>query len=268
MGIKGLLKLVEGKQVTLDENKIIGIDALPILIESLTTGVILNDSNGNVTTHINTLTQKIDKLPYKQIWVFDNIKKNPAKEFVLKKRAFNQDVFKQISLSQAIKDLKTILDLMNIKWIVSSPEIEAEHTLVEMYKRGYIDYIYSKDSDVLAYGGNLLIYQKSKFTLFEIKDCLKQLNISMDQFVYLCCLLETDFSPSVKGITYENVMKRIGTPLENKQKIDYIIFKRRIVLDPIVIQERKVDKKLIEFLYSHDIVKAGNRLKDKYNIDI
>jgi 5'-3' exonuclease len=160
-----------------------------------------------------------------------------------------------------------MLTLMGIAFITVDKGIEAEQALVEMYKRGFIDYIYSKDTDVLVYGGDLLTFIKGKFYLYTLTSVLEQFNITNKQFIHMCCLLENDFSPNVSGITIDTVLKRLDTPLGAKQIVDYIIFNKRLHMDKPEVTEKKVTKDLIEYLRDYDIIEASNRLEKKYTLD-
>jgi 5'-3' exonuclease len=264
MGIKKLFELLEGKVYTpaqlLVLDPIVGVDAFSVLFECLTSGIILTDSNGRVTHHITTLTSKITNLPKRQVWVFDNPKKNVAKLETIKQRArYPKDVFEKIPFKTALKDLKDLLDLMGVPYTTSPEAIEAEQYLVEMFLHGKIHCVLSKDSDVLVYGGDLLVFKDKKFTLYKYKKVLKRLNLTDSQFVQMCCLLGNDFNPTAAGISTTNAVGivRAGTTLSNQELISYIIFRKRVYLQSkdieLIGQERKVTTDLIEHLGTFDI---------------
>jgi hypothetical protein len=228
MGILGLLKIVKGKVISKPDGRI-GVDALIILIESLTSGPILK-CNNKVTLHIGTLVRKLINMPNSQVWVFDNLVKCKAKEETVKRRKFRMEVFDHITLGEAIKDLKQILTMCGIPFLVSPEEVEAEAYLVEMKRMGLIDYILTKDTDVLAYGEDMLTFKDKVYTLYKIDDILNDLSLTLDLFRRLCCHLGNDFNVKTKGISAEKMIDHIDKPLSDRQVASYIIFSIRYFL--------------------------------------
>lgn len=287
MGIQSLLKIpVNGKtiketfiRVTYKDldGKTIGVDALALLFASLTSGPILKDTNGHVTLHISTIINKLIRMYMKQIWVFDNIKKVDFKSETIEKRmksGYKTEIFKHISLSDAIKDLKKILDLANIPYIISPPEVEAETYLCEMKRYNLIDYILSKDTDILAYGFDLLVFDtpKTGFLLYRIKHIRKLLKVTEDQFRKLCVMLGTDFNGKTAGVGFGRMLANLDLPLTSEQYRTYVWFTYRVKLDyqnnidmlkglkDRPLPSIKKNQELIEYLLTHDFVKMVKRL--------
>jgi 5'-3' exonuclease len=69
------------------------------------------------------------------------------------------------------------------------------------------NYVFSKDSDVLMFGGDLLRLSKTKdnnrkkcYKIFKHKKILKHLDLDHEGFVLLCLSLGTDFNNGIKGL--------------------------------------------------------------------
>lgn len=287
MGIKDLLKIkVNDKELREHytrikfndlSDSIVGVDAMLTLFTTLTNGPILKDSDGHVTLHINTIINKIIKMNCKQIWVFDNSKKSIFKEDTLKKRMktnYKTAVFEHIKMSEAIKDLKKILTLTKTPFVTAPPRVEAEIYLCELKRYKKIDYILTKDTDVLAYGFDMLYFESAKlgFRLYQIKSILSLLNLKQEEFTKLCIMLGTDFNPKTKGVGAQNMLKNLDRPLTPQQTRTNMMFKTKILLhyqDNIekILSLEKIDKPSVyknealnKFLKSHDFVKLIERL--------
>lgn len=286
MGIKDLLKLKVNnkelrehyKRITFNdlENKIVGVDAMLILFTALTNGPILKDKNNHVTLHINTIINKMIKMNCKQIWVFDNPKKSIFKTDTIKKRmktSYKTAVFQEIKLSEAIDDLKKILTLSKTPFVTSPRLVEAEVYLCEMKRYNIIDYILTKDTDVLAYGFDMLYFESAKlgFRLYENKSIRNLLNLTMDEFRKLCIMLGTDFNDKTKGISSQNMIKNLHMPYTPAQTRTNILFQQHVLLkykdnlDVFLNIKKPVlknNEKLNEFLKQHDFIKLIERLNN------
>lgn len=233
------------------QHQTIGVDALITIIQSLTNGYILK-SNGKVTVHINTIINKLLKMTNKQIWVFDNKDKLEAKQETVSKRKFNAEVFQHTTLSEAVKDVKQILTILGIPYITAPPKVEAENYLVELKRMGLIDYILSTDTDVLAYGEDLLSYKDAKFCLFEIKKILKLLNMDQNTFRKFCCLLGNDFAKKTVGVSHQKMLDHLDREMTKEQIEAYVLFSLRVNLthkkEQLVAASPKFNLEIVEYL--------------------
>lgn len=204
----------------------------------------LTDSEGKTTSHINTIFAKIlqlDAAGIKQIWIFDSPELNPIKSDANKKR--NERAFKSTDPkvqfrmnSEHVEDIKSLLRLMGVPYVEAPPGVEAEMygawmTRGEIVSNRFCQYMISADSDVLAFGGNLLRpYQKPSSTgkskrlvyqIYELHDVLHETGLTYKQFLTLCVVLGNDFNPKTYGVgevTAINKVKQDVIELTELQK--------------------------------------------------
>jgi flap endonuclease-1 len=192
----------------------------------------LTDASGKTTAHINTIFAKIlqlDAAGIRQIWIFDSPEPNPIKAEANKKRherAFNSNDPKvQFRMnSEHVEDIKTLLNLMGVPYVQAPPGIEAEMygawmTRGDIVGNRFCQYMISADSDVLAFGGNLLRpYQKPSSTgkskrlvyqIYELHDILQETSLTYKQFLTLCVALGTDFNPKTAGVGEKTAIKKV-----------------------------------------------------------
>jgi flap endonuclease-1 len=192
----------------------------------------LTDSEGNTTSHINTIFAKVlllDKNSISQIWVFDSPIPNQLKAVELKarnERAYNStDPKVQFRMqSKHVNDIKTLLTLMGIPWIEAPEGIEAEQYGAWMTRGNvpaarFCQYMLSGDSDVLAFGGNLLRpYQKPSATgkskrtvyqIYELSDILQETGLTYEQFLTMSVAMGTDFCDKTAMVGPKTVISRV-----------------------------------------------------------
>ena len=192
----------------------------------------LTDSEGKTTSHINTIWNKIvglDQALVTQIWIFDSKKPNPLKAAELKRRfekAFRStDEKVQFRMnSEHINDIKTLLRLSGQPYIEAPEGIEAEQygawlTRGPIARARFCQYMISADSDVLAFGGNLIRpYQKPSSTgkskklvyqVYELEDILSESGLTYDTFLEMCVAMGTDFNDKTTGAGVKTVIDKV-----------------------------------------------------------
>lgn len=215
------------------------IDASGIIYSSIlamTHVDALTDADGNTTAHINTIFAKIlqlDKSGIAQVWVFDSPIPNQLKAEEIKARnarAYNSsDPKVQFRMKSAqVLDVTNLLTFMGIPWIEAPEGIEAEQygawmTRGEVPAARFCQYMISGDSDVLAFGGNLLRpYQKPSATgkskrlvyqIYELSDILQETELTYAQFLIMSVAMGTDFCPKTPLVGPKTVINRVK---ENK----------------------------------------------------
>lgn len=103
-----------------------------------------------------------------------------------------------------VKACKELFDLMGVAY-VQAPE-EAEAQCVELVKSGRCYAVGSEDSDVLPFGGAVLLkkltFCSGKTHAIEIKlqDVLRQLNLGRTELIDLCIMLGCDFCDNIKNV--------------------------------------------------------------------
>jgi flap endonuclease-1 len=250
----------------------------------------LTDPEGRPTAHIQRIYLTVlglHKAGVKQIWIFDSPKPNKFKKFEQEKRKARRVQGEQsgnekqafVINSQIVGDIKTLLTLMGINYIEAPEGIEAEHygaflTAGPIGER-YCTYMLSADSDVLAFGGNLLRHstkksatgksKKTVYRVYELDDVLNALDIDYDQFLQLCVSLGTDFQESkIKGVGPKTVVKKIkDEKIEFSEAHEEVMsyFKNPPPTDGADIKENKLDPAgFREFMLSRNF--AESRIDD------
>lgn len=196
----------------------------------------MTDSDGNITSHINTIFFKVllfKRMGIKQIWVFDSPNSSNLKKMhELQKRAERKKKAKtekgQFTMtSEHANDVKKLLRYMGISYIQAPDGIEAEHYAAKLTEgpeeSRFCDYVLSADSDVLLFGGNMLRIQKingkTGYKIYERKKVLKALGLNQSQFRKLALTLGTDFAPKVPGIGPKRAIQAV---LDDKIKLNKI----------------------------------------------
>lgn len=188
MGGKDFYKIVTSDKKTIDdlfdklsdlssfEGKTMAIDAPYFIYRSLkivNDTTRLTDSEGNITNHIKAILDRIlmmRKMNIGMIWVFDNpipnkYKADEAKKRKVIKEKSNNDKVKISMTSQHIEDIQKILRFLGITYATAPQDIEGEQLAAQLTKNNeYCDYVLSGDSDILAFGGNLLRFSNNPFS--------------------------------------------------------------------------------------------------------
>lgn len=244
MGVK-ISDIITKKQLEWDQltGKTLVIDSSNMLFQFLTSirqpdGTPLQDSKGNVTSHIVGLASRIPNLiekGIKPIFVFDGISpklkkkeqerrreiKNIAEE---KFEAAEEEGNKELMLkyakmstrmtSEMVRESKELLSVMGLPVIQAPSEAEAQCAAICKKKEAWA--VVSQDYDCLLYGAprviqNLTLSQKKRLSngktitvipeYIELKDVLSELKLTNDQLIVLGILVGTDFNiGGIKGI--------------------------------------------------------------------
>ena len=257
MGVK-LGDIVEKKEINFDylKGKIVGVDAFNAIYQFLSSirgadGSLLQDSNGNVTSHLQGLFSRTLNLMgkgIKLVYVFDGEApelKYEEKEARLARKqkaktkyeeAVNEeniDLMNKFSRQfmkldgTMIEESKKLLKAMGIP--VVQAKSEAEGQIAFMCKNKDLDYAASQDYDSLLFGApklvrNLTLSQKRKTSggkvvytfleFIELKTILENLSLTQEQLIMLGILVGTDFNVGgIKGIGAKKALKLIR---ENK----------------------------------------------------
>ena len=98
---------------------------------------------------------------------------------------------------------KQILEILDVKIVQADGEAEA--LCASMVRDGFVDFVLTEDTDVLAYGARrMCAFKKFKFSdemVYEINldKVLLSLNMTFPSFLDLCILLSCDYNDRVKG---------------------------------------------------------------------
>lgn len=235
MGIKDLFTFLQKRGISYEQhrpgyfsNSVIAIDAYSLIYKIYYTSKKIAFSR-HIEICIGLLKEFIDKWPEttKLIFIFDNPVKTELKKNTLKLRrdaeisvqaeikdlqkSLIEDPFNPIAqgridvLKQRAKDtLHTAFDKM-IKYLKTngydlriSPG-EGEKYACQLSRESVADYVFSNDSDCLALGCPVLIFEDSGgyLKMYRISNILEKLDLSEEQFRDFCILLGTDFNTRV-----------------------------------------------------------------------
>ncbi|KAG0436428.1 Flap endonuclease 1 [Dictyocoela muelleri] len=323
MGIHNLKKLISTHShinehpLSFYKGKRIAIDASACLYQFL---VAIRSDGVNLgiegtSSHIVGFfyrTIKYIENDIKLVYVFDG-KPPEMKDFELSKRLERREdaeiLYEQASLEgdkikmekyakrkikvskKHVEDVKKLLSLMRVPFIDAPSEGEA--FCAALCKNNYVDCVISEDMDSLTFGTPILLTNmntsdsKKLVKEFSLKRILKDLDLSLDQFIDMCILMGCDYCESPKGIgpqkglqlikkykNIENIIKneKINIPdefyFENTRNIfktlsDVEISPIRLEIDWDSIDDKGIVKFLVnEHSFNEDRVLRGiERLK-------
>jgi len=103
------------------------------------------------------------------------------------------------------EDLKKLLTLMGIEWYQADGEAEAG--CVWLVRNNHADTVMTEDMDTLPLGAPTLIRRRvhngqkpDDISVFHLDKILKGLELTMEQFVDMCLLCGTDYTPSIPRV--------------------------------------------------------------------
>lgn len=234
MGIKNFFKFVDKYEINMIQNikcnqyKCIAIDAFLFIYRFILairkSGKDLTDDDGNIISHLIGLVNMIrffQKCGVDMIFVFDG-KPNYLKLETLEKRKKIRELAKEKyeknpSISNFKKQFKITSNVIDssielltyggIKYIKS--ENEADVICAKLYNDDVCDAVYSKDTDLLLFGVNKLIYsinyKKMEFEIILLDKILKASKLSQKQFIYFSLFSGTDYCPKLSNSMSENI---------------------------------------------------------------
>lgn len=223
MGIKKLMKLIDRAPCAINKRshsdykgKTIAIDGSISIYQWVSIGNTRNivNSKGKKINHIQGTFYRTANMLLSGIipvYVFDGAPPK-LKSVTMKKRKIARDMGKQLRVPREVfVECQYLLQLLGVP-VVQAPS-EAEAQCAHLSKIGYVYGVATSDSDLLPFGGKLLIrgMDSSGKTLTEINldILLEQLEISYDQFVDLCILLGSDYAPGISKLNPDKALKLI-----------------------------------------------------------
>jgi 5'-3' exonuclease len=282
LGREITLNKLKGEKVCIDVSHMIYSGLLAL--KSVDT---LTDEEGNPTSHINTILNKIIQLQeagLTQIWVFDSPEINDMKKRALERREKRRSAAKEdkklteedrgkrtFKMSgDHVNDIKQLLTSMGIMYVEAPKGIEAEQYGAFLSKESngrYCKYVISADADVIMFGGNLLrIYhnrttKKTVYQIFEMEEILTELDITYEQLVKIGVTLGSDFNDGTDGIGAATVVDKVKADsfyytFSQKAAMEY--FKSDIsgkLGENDVVKEEYSRKKVLEYLSGKNFAK-------------
>jgi len=246
--------LIVSKEIDLDslKNKIIILDSYNILYQFLTTirgrdGLLLMDSNGNVTSHLVGLFSRTTSLMQrglKLVFVFDGkppdlkqktqeerkaLKIQAEKQYMAAKKKGDKEEMKKYASrtsrlsKEMVDESKELISLLGLPVIQAPSEGEAQAAYMVKKNKGFA--VGSQDFDALIHGATKLVRnlsisgrrKKNKVgyvtvnpELIDLSDNINNLGIDQDQLIALAMIIGTDYNPGgIKGIGPKNALKLV-----------------------------------------------------------
>ena len=232
MGVKDFFKLALGTPLSIKDlaNTKIAVDAMTEIYRTAFGGnVVLTDSKGNITSHINALLQTVTQMQKKNIkliFVFDSPVPNPLKADTLAKRKASRELNKSHTVNKSMIDnTKKLLTLLGVDYIIANDGADAEQVCAKLSSDLVVDYIISSDADVFLYGGNnVLKSEKRKLVLYTIDEITTALGINKADIVKAGVLLGTDYCEKTPMVGVKTVSKKLNTKLTERQLEAYGVF--------------------------------------------
>ena len=287
MGIKDWYKLFADDAVRFTDKdfkgKAVAVDVSGIIYKA-SLGMAhlhsLTDSDGNPTALLNVLLCNIVK--YKKmgvtglIYVFDNPKPTVIKGQEYKRRKAARDkaatkLKKDVKdgktvdnlrkrlfspTKQMIDDVKKMLTLMGVAWIVAPEEFEAEHLGAELSKAGIVDLMVTDDSDTLLFGCKAIVRKNKKIKkneIYTLATILEKRKITYSSLVHLGVVMGSDFAPKTPRIGPASYFKKgFDAVLTSVQTAAKQYFLSECPLNTKDINTSTIDKvKLVKWLVDH-----------------
>jgi len=151
---------------------------------------------GTIQTRNKGVKESLDKI--------DELKKLPQ-TLEIKKKIYDLEKKSTRMTWQHGEDLKKLLTLMGIQWYQADGEAEAG--CVWLVKNNFADTVMTEDMDTLPLGTPTLIRRRVRkgqkpddITVFHLDKILEGLELTMEQFVDMCLLCGTDYTPSIPRV--------------------------------------------------------------------
>lgn len=259
MGVKDLKKLKKnGRQIgdLVEEFQLegrVGVDAYNILLRALLSRSPALSYKNKITKHFNSLIFTIKSLG-DQLWVFDN----GQNKHKLPSSPIQHDIFEQITFGEAVQDLKDLLDALDVPWILCPRNVEAEFYIVELKRMGFIDHIFSYDTDILALGEDVIFRKNNNFAIHRIKTILSFLDVDQSTFRKMCCMMGTDFNPRYNNTGPGTAYRKRNDEFPPNLFLSYYLFSSRIKLEftPPEPKSLTFSKKSAKFLKKFGLERA------------
>lgn len=123
------------------------------------------------------------------------------------KKVINADNSFQLFARKKNSIMKYINSL-GIRQITADVDIDAEHVCADLNRNGYVQGVFTSDTDTLTYGARTIYRDKSsEFEMITLKECLTKHNLTYNRFIIVCIALGCDFCDKVAGIGPAKVIK-------------------------------------------------------------
>lgn len=196
---------------------------------------------------------------------------NPS---IFEKKIKKRELYSGYVTTEDYNLLKQILDVFDIPYIYSENEAE---TLCA-YLNNKIDFVYSHDSDVLAYINsvgfiNNLNFTENVFTFINKKKLLDLMNLDNEKFIDFCILCGTDYNTTVKKIGITTAFKLISenNKIENLNfnKEEFDLLNIKWIRDKFnLIEFNKTESYNFPFRFNYLNIDLLNTIVEENNINL
>jgi 5'-3' exonuclease len=165
---------------------------------SLEESISLFESSGQFDDPPSDLQEEWNKIAKKKNLPFGDFDFDSVKEQVRQRHRYDMTI-----RSRDYEKLKILLDIMKTPYLQAP--MEAEALCAFLYKEGIVHGIASNDSDILAYGCNLIVdfqfsNDDSKVVYIDHSILLNLLNINKHEFLDFCIMCGTDYNDNIYKI--------------------------------------------------------------------
>lgn len=106
--------------------------------------------------------------------------------------------------------------LREIGYETKTAKYEAEALCAHLTAEGYVEAVFTEDSDALAFGARRVVFRYGHSESYEMQldDILRVLDMTQESFISLCAMLGCDFCENVKNIgpaTTHKLVRKHGT---------------------------------------------------------
>lgn len=204
---------------------------------------------GEISDVLVELYDKIKDKPFQQR-LLSNIPKGTSINIQIVENEIRKKRSQLLNISKSDYDMtREMFDILSIPYFTAPSE--AETMCADLCKRGLVHAVLSEDTDVLAYGANILLTEIDPFkhTCVKIEHdvLLRSIDLDYESFLDLCIMCGTDYNKNITGIGPEKAYKLIL----KHQNIDKI--SQNEPIDVSVLKHKRVREIFTEYVHT-DIV--------------
>ncbi len=161
------------------------------------------------------------------------------------------------------KNVQELIHLFGLNYVTANGE--AEILCAELVKRGIVDAVLTKDTDVLACCVPIMLYdiniRTKEFTQIKISNILEQLKLDEKSWLDLCIMCGTDFNNNIDHVGPMTSLAYI-TKYKNIETIGEMVMKKNKPIDISILSHERTRK-----IFSCDVIPEINFNRNEPNID-
>lgn len=233
----------------------------------------------NRNNYLNNLLTKFKEDNVVTVEIFEEWKKLKLKGDInieeFEKKLKRRDCYTDKITKEDHDLFKETLKVFNFTIIQS--ENEAETLCAQLLSEKKVDYIFSTDSDVLAYKNingfiNSIDFVNKKFSFYDKSLILKSLNFSENKFIDFCILCGTDYNitPKKFGVisSFKELTKKNNIEEINFKEEDLINLNIQWIRDLFTYKNNNNNNKEVDVDFLCYDREKFEILKEKYNLNI